>query len=225
MEEILDTVKQYVEMYWKWIIAGIVLLILMISVFIKPSESESKENETNSMYQEILNETDNTADGIESETIEQKGSEETQTEIFVDVKGAVQHPGVYEMADGSRLIDAIEKAGGFTKEADSNTVNLAQLLTDQMMIYVGKVGEEPLPINQSGEEQVNEENGENLSININTAEFTELMKLKGIGEAKAQNIITYREENGKFETIEEIKEVSGIGEGIFEGLKGDIVVH
>lgn len=223
MEEILDTVKQYVEMYWKWIIAGIVLLILMISVFIK--SSESKENETNSMYQEILNETDNTADDIESETIEQKGSEETQTEIFVDVKGAVQHPGVYEMPDRSRLIDAIEKAGGFTKEADSNTVNLAQLLTDQMMIYVGKVGEEPLPINQSEGEQVNEESGESLSININTAEFTELMELKGIGEAKAQNIITYREENGKFETIEEIKEVSGIGEGIFEGLKGDIIVH
>lgn len=223
MEEILDTVRQYAEMYWKWILCGIILLILVLFVVIKPSEP--KEDETDAMYQEILEETDHIEGEIESEVVEPKGSEEANIEIFVDVKGAVQHPGVYEMPSGSRLMDAVEKAGGFTKEADSNTVNLAQLLTDQMMIYVGKEGEEPPLINQSVGEGDDDEGGENLSININTAEFNELMDLKGIGEAKAQNIITYREENGKFETVEEIKEVSGIGEGIFEGLKGNIIVH
>jgi len=216
----VNVIKQYAELYWKWLLIGIVLLILSVYIFTKPQNSKVSENEQ--MYQKVLNDTESKYKEKKDE-VNKKETETIDSKIFVDLKGAVKYPGVYEMPNDSRLIDAIEKAGGFTQKADSNTVNLALVLTDQMMIYVGEIDEE-LPLASQSSEQIEDGTGENLSININKADLTELMKLKGIGEAKAQNIITYREDNNVFETIEEIKEVSGIGEGIFEGIKSEIII-
>jgi len=220
MKKIVNVIKQYAELYWKWLLIGIVLLILSVYIFTKPQNSKVSENEQ--MYQKVLNDTESKYKEKKDE-VNKKETETIDSKIFVDLKGAVKYPGVYEMPNDSRLIDAIEKAGGFTQKADSNTVNLALVLTDQMMIYVGEIDEE-LPLASQSSEQIEDGTGENLSININKADLTELMKLKGIGEAKAQNIITYREDNNVFETIEEIKEVSGIGEGIFEGIKSEIII-
>jgi len=225
MEEILNIVKQYIEVYWKWILCGIILVILIMFIFVKPQNPKVNENELK--YQDVLNDGEREEGEKEKqeEIKKEKETVELESEVFVDLKGAVKYPGVYEMPSDSRLIDVIEKAGGFTQNADSNTVNLAQVLTDQMMIYVGEIGEKLPTVNQYNSPfEGGGENSDSLSININTADLTELMELKGIGEAKAQNIVTYREDNKVFETIEEIKEVSGIGKGIFEGLKDDIVI-
>ncbi|MBN8208358.1 helix-hairpin-helix domain-containing protein [Bacillus sp. NTK071] len=148
--------------------------------------------------------------------------EETPTEpelIMVDVKGAVVNPGVYEMESLSRVKDVITRAGGFVKDADQNQLNLAGKVVDEMVIYVPVVGEVstmPSMGNLSGDTKL---------ISINTADLNELQELPGIGPSKADSIIQYREENGAFKAIEELQNISGIGEKTFEKLKDLISVQ
>ncbi|WLR49909.1 helix-hairpin-helix domain-containing protein [Bacillus tianshenii] len=139
--------------------------------------------------------------------------------IVVDVKGAVHSPGVYEMQEGSRVIDAIEKAEGFLDKAAQEAVNLASRVSDEMLIYVPEEGEEDIV---AGTPLRPAEEGK---ININSATSAELQTLNGVGPAKAEAILAYREENGKFETVEELLEVSGIGERSLEKLKDDIIAQ
>lgn len=156
---------------------------------------------------------------LESES----NSEVTIGLLYVDVKGEVSHPGVYQLEHGARLNDAIQMAGGFTNEADETQLNLALLLTDQMMVIVpNRLAEDSANVNnqyfnfiETVAEKNNVESIENTKININSADSQELSTLPGIGEKKAQAIIQYREENGSFHTTEEIKNVSGIGEKTF----------
>ena len=138
---------------------------------------------------------------------------EPSKEIFVDVKGAVRYPGVYQLTAEQRVIDAIEVAGGLTEEANALHLNYAQKLQDEMAIYVPRVGEEIpeiMGINSSKNDT------ESRLINLNTASESELMTLPGIGPAKAQAILVYREEKGPFKTIDELKNISGIGDKTFE---------
>ncbi|MDY5021504.1 MAG: helix-hairpin-helix domain-containing protein [Blautia sp.] len=148
-------------------------------------------------------------------------------EIYVDVCGAVNHPGVYSLDPGSRVFQAIEAAGGCTDQAAGEYVNQAERLSDGQQVYV--------PTRQEAEEQKLSHSaaaaiqGEHVSdmagkVNLNTADETELTTLTGIGAARAQAIILYREENGPFSSIEEIMNVQGIKEGTFEKIKDDIVV-
>lgn len=124
--------------------------------------------------------------------------------IVVDVKGNVVSPGVYTLPAGSRVQDAIEAAGGFCSEEDSLQVNLAKKLTDGEMILIG-----------TGPQQL---------ININTASPEELDSLPGIGEVLAGRIVQYREEYGSFYTVDDLKNVQGIGNALFEKLKDLITV-
>lgn len=144
--------------------------------------------------------------------------------IIVDVKGAVVHPNVYTLQEGQRLIDAITAAGGYTSDADSRLLNHAQRLTDEAVIYVPLIGEE-LPVFEnptSGSDEI-DESGSAL-VNINTADETELMTLTGIGPAKASAIVKYRTEQGVFQTIEDLKNISGIGQKTFDALSDSITV-
>jgi competence protein ComEA len=144
----------------------------------------------------------------------------------VYVTGAVAHPDVYLLSAGSIVRDALVAAGGATADADLNRINLAQQVYDQQQIYVPRFGEEnpPLPsppaslTNTSGNVQATGK------VNINTATAEELDTLPGIGPAIAQRIIEYRLTNGPFQSIEEIKNVSGIGDKLFEKLKDLITV-
>ena len=147
-------------------------------------------------------------------------------EMKVDVKGAVQVPGLYVALDGERVFDLVEKAGGFTAEADRNRVNLAQIVEDQMVIYVPLIGEGEENISlQAGIGSVGTGNAqEEQKVNLNTASEVELQTLTGIGPSKAAAIIQYRTENGPFKSIEELKNISGIGEKTFEKLKEDIAI-
>ncbi|MFC5591079.1 helix-hairpin-helix domain-containing protein [Sporosarcina soli] len=143
--------------------------------------------------------------------------------IVVDVKGAVQHPGVYSLSEGDRLIDAIHAAGGYLPDADSRMLNHALKLTDEFVVYVPSVGEEPIDIVQTA--TVGTSAGQNGGrVNINTANEQELMTIPGVGPAKATAIIQYRTDHGLFKTPESLMEVSGIGQKTFEKLESQITV-
>lgn len=145
-----------------------------------------------------------------------------ETVIFVDIKGAVKNPGVYQMKVGDRVKDALEAAGGLTSEADSQKVNLAKRLEDQMVIVVPKVGEEAeeIPTGETRKEATKEG-----KVNINTATVEELKTLKGVGEKKAEAIIEYRKKNGSFQTKEDLMKVRGIGKKLFESFQERIVTQ
>ena len=145
-----------------------------------------------------------------------------ETVIFVDIKGAVKNPGVYQMKVGDRVKDALDAAGGLTDEADSQKVNLAKRLEDQMVIVVPKVGEEAeeIPAGETRNEATKEG-----KVNINTATVEELKTLKGVGEKKAEAIIEYRKKNGSFQTKEDLMKVRGIGKKLFESFEERIVTQ
>ncbi|WP_225230370.1 helix-hairpin-helix domain-containing protein [Cytobacillus stercorigallinarum] len=175
----------------------------------------------------LLNQ-DNTGEVENEWLLEDKGFEEgvetsqeevnSSDDVMVDIKGEVKDPGVYELKNTQRIVDAIQVAGGFLSEADQQQVNLAQKLTDEMVIYIPKVGEESvssLPTLNDGNEG---------KINLNQATVEQLETLPGIGPTKAEDILSFREENGSFKAIEDLKEISGIGEKTFEKLKDLISV-
>ncbi len=152
------------------------------------------------------------------ETAETINSEEDNS-IFIEVKGAVQNPGVYELENGDRVLTAIDLAGGYLPESDSKTINHAQKVEDEMIIYVPLVGEEVVtPANSSTS------SSEDQLININKADIQGLTSLPGIGPAKAEAIISYREENGGFKSVQDLMEVTGIGQKTFEKLETYITV-
>lgn len=150
-----------------------------------------------------------------------KEAEEQDTEIsrddcFVQVSGAVKNPGVYQLPVGSRVFQAIEKAGGLRDDACAKDLNQARVLTDGEMIHVNTAEELEAEMSPGqGDDRVN----------INTATAEELTSLPGIGKTRAQTIIDYRESNGLFSAPEDLMKVSGIGESTYNKLSGAIKVN
>ena len=161
---------------------------------------------------------------VETTALAEKTEVSTTQEavIFVDIKGAVKNPGVYQMKVGDRVKDALDAAGGLTDEADSQKVNLAQRVEDQMVIIVPKVGEEATEIPTGATSKEASKEGK---VNINTATVEELKTLKGVGEKKAEAIIEYRKKNGSFKTKEDLMKVRGIGKKLFESFQERIVTQ
>lgn len=155
-------------------------------------------------------------DGQEVKEAEVRVEEETVAEamIYVDIGGAVQEPKVAKLPEGSRVQDAIEAAGGLTAEANLADINRAAFLNDGEKIYVPGLEEEPA----AGSGGVHSDG----RININTADSSQLQQVTGIGPVTAEKIIRYREEEGRFQSIEDIKNVSGIGDKTFEKMKDQI---
>lgn len=143
-------------------------------------------------------------------------NEVSEKKIYVQVSGAVVKPGVYELVEGSRVFEAIEMAGGLTRQADAAQINQVQVLNDGQMIYVMEQGEAA---------NSNEGQQDDGKVNLNTATVEQLMTLPGIGQAKAQSIIAWREENGSFAEIEDLMEIEGIKEGVFSKIKDSIKVN
>jgi len=153
----------------------------------------------------------------EEAVIKEPPTEYEKKKLLVHVCGAVQKPGVYELSEGDRISDAIKLAGGMTKEADEDYLNLAQVITDGMQIRVPTKAEaKEMPAGSSV--------GQKLLVNINTADEAALCTLTGIGSSRAKSIIAYREKHGKFTCIEDIMKVSGIKESSFEKIKDEITV-
>lgn len=150
-------------------------------------------------------------------------------QIIVHITGCIKKQGIVEINEGARIIDVIETAGGVTEEADITKVNLAYIVKDAQKIYIPSIYDkedtEYITLN-NGENVIVEDKygGESKMVNINTATQTELESLSGIGPSTALKIIKYREEHGKFKSIEEIKEVPGIGDAKFNSIKDMIEV-
>ncbi len=141
---------------------------------------------------------------------------EAEEEIYVDVTGAVLNPGVYQLKQGDRVYQAIEKAGGFCEDAEESAINQAAVLEDGQQIIVKSSSQ------LQAEQESAQEDG---LVNINTADKEMLCTLPGIGEAKAKSIISYREKNGPFQSVEELTKVSGIKEGVFDKVSDMICVN
>lgn len=164
----------------------------------------------------------------------------SSNKVVCDISGAVKHQGVYTLKNGMRLEDLIECAGGLSKRADLKAINRSQLLHDQDKIYIPYKGEKNVPAssatavstssatsNNADVSAASEDSASSASggqVNINTASATELQKLNGIGEKKAQQIIAYRQEKGGFKSIDELKEVSGIGDKTFAAIKDQLTI-
>lgn len=186
-------------------------------------QDTEKNTETESGSEEISNE----VTVLNEAELSEIPQEEIQAEIFVDVCGAVANPGVYEMDADSRVFQVIEAAGGFLPEAASASVNQAQPVSDGQQIYVPtqeEVEEGTMPAVIQQTETAGDSDMAAGVVNINTADADILKSLSGIGDAKAQAILAYREEYGAFSTIEEIMQVPGIKESTFSAIKDKITV-
>ncbi|MDE1549591.1 helix-hairpin-helix domain-containing protein [Jeotgalibaca caeni] len=209
----MENWRTWVKKYQLFLLAGFILL-QTIGIGLLLLNREPAEEEAPLSDWVIEEEESSTAAPILESTVE-------PVEWMVDIKGEVRNPGVYPVEQNMRVYDVIELAGGLKDEANTATLNFAQQLSDQMMIYVPHKDEEVVPV----QSQLPSENvAETDLINLNEADVTALLTLPGIGEKKAQLILQYRTDNGSFANIEELMEVKGIGQKTFDALKEQITV-
>ena len=206
----IDSVKKY-----KWfIVVSCVIAIVMLIYARSLVNDKVEENEWT-----IPSEEEKAPEVSEEELVP-----EPDVTNLVDVKGAVENPGVYEVMLDERVIDVIEKAGGLKEGADETKINFAGRLTDEMVLYIPLIGEEgENMIVSAGSSSTSTSQGDD-KININKATSDELQNLPGIGPSKAEAIIAYREDSGLFQTIDDLKLVTGIGDKTFEKLQDLITV-
>lgn len=226
----MEALGSYIKENMIKVIVITLLLFLYVGSFIYISTKiikteKGSENETNVLAKEDLKEETNTETSVK--------------EIVVDVKGSVKKPGVYKIKENSRVTDAIDAAGGLSKNANTRFINLSKLLSDGdvVVIYSNEeiedakkedkiVVETPCICEEVKNDACYKEETTNTNgkININTATINELMTLTGIGESKAKLIIEYRTQNGNFKDIKDIMKVKGISETLFSKFKENITI-
>lgn len=205
----------------------ILLLAWMVSGCAPKASVISMDGEAKAEEQEENLDTETKESQEEDVSAEKETPKAETAAVYVYVCGAVNNPGVYELPGDSRVFQAVELAGGFTEDAYQVGVNLADKVQDGQQLRIltqeeAADGQEAASLYP--EQQSAEENATGTKININQADSKELCELNGIGESKALAIIQYREENGRFASIEELKSVSGIGDKTYEKIKDDITV-
>ena len=209
MEELIEKIKEY-----KIIVICASLGMVLGGFFILKPVAQTPAKESN-LQTEVT-----TVSKDEKEDKNQKEEVVEQDLITVDVKGAVKTPGIYDLPVGSRINDAVQKAGGLTDNADSKSINLAQRISDEALVYVPTKEEATSREAQSNASSTKE----NKKVNLNKASLEELKQVKGLGAKRAQDIIEHRESNGKFKSVDELKKVSGIGAKTIEKLKEYVTV-
>ncbi|CMY45198.1 competence protein [Streptococcus pneumoniae] len=212
MEAIIEKIKEY-----KIIVICTGLGLLVGGFFLLKPAPQTPVKETN-----LQAEVAAVSKDLVSEEEVNKEEPLEQDLITVDVKGAVKSPGIYDLPVGSRVNDAVQKAGGLTEQADSKSLNLAQKVSDEALVYVPTKGEEAVS-QQTGLGTASSISKEK-KVNLNKASLEELKQVKGLGGKRAQDIIDHREANGKFKSVDELKKVSGIGGKTIEKLKDYVTV-
>ena len=215
MEAIIEKIKEY-----KIIVICAGLGLALGGFFLLKPSSQTSVKETN-LQAEVAAVSRDSSSEKEVKKEEKEESPE-QDLIIVDVKGAVKSPGIYDLPVGSRIHDAVQKAGGLTEEADSKSLNLAQKVSDEALVYVPTKGEEG--VNQQTSSGTTPSTSKEKKVNLNKASLEELKQVKGLGGKRAQDIIDHREANGKFKSVDELKKVSGIGAKTIEKLKDYVTV-
>ncbi|WP_025196309.1 helix-hairpin-helix domain-containing protein [Streptococcus agalactiae] len=150
--------------------------------------------------------------------------DKVSNQVTVDVKGAVNHPGVYSLPSQSRVTDAIKRAGGLSNLAILKPVNLAQKLQDETVIYVAQKGEKITVVEEEKANNIATQGNSKGEINLNKADLSSLQTISGVGAKRAQDILDYRDSQGGFKTIDDLKNVSGIGEKTLEKLRQDVTI-
>ena len=212
MEVIIEKIKEY-----KIIVICTGLGLLVGGFFLLKSDSQTPVKETN-----LQAEVAAVSKDLSTEKDVKKEEPVEQDLITVDVKGAVKAPGIYDLPVGSRVNDAVQKAGGLTEQADSKSLNLAQKVSDEALVYVPTKGEESA--SQQAGSGAPSSTSKEKKVNLNKASLEELKQVKGLGGKRAQDIIDHRESNGKFKSVDELKKVSGIGAKTIEKLKDYVTV-
>ena len=211
MEAIIEKIKEY-----KIIVICTGLGLIVGGFFLLKPTPQTPVKETNLQAEVVaVSKDSSTEKEVKEELVE-------QDLITVDVKGAVKSPGIYDLPVGSRVNDAVQKAGGLTEQADSKSLNLAQKVSDEALVYVPTKGEEAAS-QQAGSGTAYSTSKEK-KVNINKASLEEIKQVKGLGGKRAQDIIDHRETNGKFKSVDELKKVSGIGAKTIEKLKDYVTV-
>lgn len=196
-------------------IALIVVLIILFTVSVM-MYGRNKEKVFQDEYMDNI-----FVEEEEKEVLVEVGdTEANKSYIVVEVKGEVTRPDVYELEEGSIVKELIDMAGGLTKEADISRINRAKKLQNHELVVIGNINDKE---NMNMIEESSEAEYDGL-ININSANLEELKKISGVGDVKAQSIIEYREKNGGFKSIDEIKNIDGIGEKTFEKIKDKITI-
>ena len=211
MEAIIEKIKEY-----KIIVICTGLGLLVGGFFLLKPAPQTPVKETN-LQAEVA--------AVSKDLLTEKEVKEEPLEqdlITVDVKGAVKSPGIYDLPVGSRVNDAVQKAGGLTEQADSKSLNLAQKVSDEALVYVPTKGE--AAASQQTVSGTASSTSKEKKINLNKASLEELKQVKGLGGKRAQDIIDHRETNGKFKSVDELKKVSGIGAKTIEKLKDYVTV-
>ena len=211
MEAIIEKIKEY-----KIIVICTGLGLLVGGFFLLKPAPPTPVKETNLQAEVAAVSKDSSTEK------EEKDESVEQDLITVDVKGAVKSPGIYDLPVGSRVNDAVQKAGGLTEQADSKSLNLAQKVSDEALVYVPTKGEEAA--SQQTGSGVASSTSKEKKVNLNKANLEELKQVKGLGGKRAQDIIDHRETNGKFKSVDELKKVSGIGAKTIEKLKDYVTV-
>ncbi len=195
------------------VIAGVILIAVALTFYLAKNKAQDDDLTISDIPANAQGTVaESTAPAIEKEVT-----------IMVDVAGAVVNPSVVELPEGSRVFEAVEKAGGLTAEGDTGAINQAEILSDGQKIYI-PTKQEMKDAENNGGFSVSSGSGKQGLININTANSAALQELPGVGPATAEKIISYRSENGKFKSIEDLKNVSGIGDKTFEKMKSKITV-
>ena len=215
MEAIIEKIKEY-----KIIVICAGLGLALGGFFLLKPSTQKSVTETN-LQAEVAAVSKDSSSEKEIKKEEKEESAE-QDLITVDVKGAVKSPGIYDLPVGSRVHDAVQKAGGLTEEADSKSLNLAQKISDEALVYVPTKGEEVA--SQQAASGTTPSTSKDKKVNLNKASLEELKQVKGLGGKRAQDIIDHREANGKFKSVDELKNVSGIGAKTIEKLKDYVTV-
>lgn len=230
MEKVLEFGRKYKYL----ILSGVVILMMIIAGVMVYLFGDKKEEVVEDAIKEEVAVVEPKVDILE---------EEKEESITIDIKGEVKTPGVYELPLNSRVIDAINISGGLTNKADTSDINLSKILKDENVIVISNkysnqttkyTKKETSVVNNASTSKDNVVSSSNSSdtntnktndkVSINTATKEQLMNLNGIGESKANDIIAYRNQNGLFKSIEDIKKVSGIGDKLFDKIKDHITI-
>ena len=211
------------------IVGAIVGVIFFLQ---KNDQSNSSEANTLMSEQEKSSSSFSSAASSSSSVSQASSNSSSQNkEVTCDISGAVKHQGIYTLKNGARLQELIEAAGGLKSNAQLKAINRAMTLKDQDKIHIPYKGEKVDPATTVSGNSTSEKNDASSSsssdgekININTASAADLQKLNGIGEKRAEQIIAYREQNGDFKKIEDLMQVSGIGEKTFAALKDQLAI-
>ncbi|MGQ7556895.1 helix-hairpin-helix domain-containing protein [Streptococcus suis] len=219
----MDTIKTYIEMLkeYKWQIALPAVAGLLMATFLIFSQP-AKSDQTGLTD---FSQTEQTSSS--QEQVEEVSTEESEelSQLVIDVKGAVVKPGLYTLEEGSRVNDAVEAAGGLTSQADPKSVNLAQKLSDEAVVYVASKDENISVVTSTTASSAMSQDEKNTSlVNLNTATETDLQTISGIGAKRAADIIAYREANGGFKSVDDLNNVSGIGDKTMESIRPYVTV-